>query len=425
MKQITKRTLHDLVETHLTSILSNSITIARHAKRPRRTIQMSDILTALKLEGTPLHLATNAGYTDNTPIDLNDFLDRELHQKNDDDEDEELLDDNGDDDNNHNGSNINVSGHEDVPSEMGMVMHWLAVEGKQPATPLNPINISNTNDNRVDGVSNYTPDTNNTTVSTDQYAIENGDITEEIHNENVAIRNLLPRLLSEELQLYFTRITLALQKGDTQAQDAALLRLRFDSGIQELVPFFFNFLTPTGNAQMADVQRSRLRIQCVHNLALNPHVHLELYLEKVVPLVLNCIVPKKLSFSPYDHWKLRDEASRTLLAVWKIFGEKYANFQSSVIRVLCEALSHGVESRYGALVALSDLGPKVVDAVVLPNIGAFWTECERELKQCKDDGVRFSFYRLQDALLVRLYCFNNHPHFCVCVYLFCQSVSFC
>ena len=84
------------------------------------------------------------------------------------------------------------------------------------------------------------------------------------HDENtVAVWDLLPHLLSEELQLYFTRIAYALQKGDAKAQDAALLRLRYDSGIQELVPFFLSFLTPTTNAQMANVQQSLLRIQCI------------------------------------------------------------------------------------------------------------------------------------------------------------------
>ena len=162
-----------------------------------------------------------------------------MNQQNDKDDDEELLEEDGEDDKQKNNIHDCGGGHEDVPSEMGMVMHWLAVEGMQPATLLNPITITNTNDNVVDSTSVSNPGVN-TTVSGDD-SNDNGDITNEIHNENVAIQNLIPWLLFEELQLYFTRIILALQKGDTQAQDAALLRLRFDSGIQELVLFFFNF----------------------------------------------------------------------------------------------------------------------------------------------------------------------------------------
>lgn len=360
MNQTTKRTLNELVEAHLTSIISNSISIARHSKRRCRTVHASDVLSALRLEGSSLELSTNAGYTDNTPVDLNEFLDRDI--------DEQM----------------------EAPVEIGMVMHWLAVEGRQPATPFNPVRSSQDGNGAIVSDKEYEGDDN-----------EDEDASgSDANNGNVSVRNLLPRLLSEDLQLYFIRITNTLRHGDTQAQDAALQRLRYDGGIQELVPFFLNVLTPTANSQMANVQYSRLRIQCIHNMILNPHIHLELYLEKVVPLIINCIVPKKLSFSPYDHWKLRDEASYTLLTVWNIFGEKYSNFRSNVIRILCTALTKGNESQYGALIALSDLGPKVVDAVVLPTIDTFWTDCETQLNRCQDNGVRFGLQRVQDALLV-------------------------
>ncbi len=407
MKQNTKRALNNIVETYLTSVISNSITIARHSKRPRRTIQSSDILAALKIEGTPLILPTNAGYTDNTPVDLNKFLNDGINgsdNNNDFDDDE---DDNHNTNENGNGSSDSTSTvpSTTAPSEMGMVVHWLAVEGKQPMTHLNPLSIlkqqrqkemeERERRNKNENMNNGDRDSGDSTAAS-------GDMYANNDESNVAVWDLLPHLLSEELQLYFTRIAYALQRGDAKAQDAALLRLRYDSGIQELVPFFLSFLTPTNNAQMANVQQSLLRIQCIRNLILNPNVHLELHLHQVVPLVLNCIVPRKLSTGPYDHWKLRDEASLTLLSVWNVFGEKYAVFQPGVIRQLCKALGHGLESRYGALVALSDLGPKVVDSFVLPVVGKFWTDCEEQLKKCTDDGgLRFSLYRLQDALLVR------------------------
>lgn len=370
MKENTKRTLEALVESHLISVISNAISISRHSKRSRRTILASDVLTALKLEGTPLDLPTNAGYSDNTTVDLNAFLNGETNQQ--------LQD--------------------DPPSEMGMVMHWLAVEGRQPVTPLNPIALLTYTSRNEKGQKQ-----NNHGYRNGNEIDDSDTFTEKHNEEQVAIRNLQERLLSEELQLYFNRITFALRNGDAQAQDSALLRLRYDSGIQELVPFLISFLTPTADAQMADVQRSRLRIQCIHNLALNPHLHLELNLQQILPLIMNCIVPKKLSYNPYDHFKLRDEASRTLLEFWLIFGEKYVSLQPNVIDVMCQALSSSyLESRYGALVALSDLGPKVVDAVVLPNVAKFWIDCEMQLKNCLDDGVRFGLHRLQDALLVRL-----------------------
>ena len=282
-------------------------------------------------------------------------------------------------------------------------MHWLAVEGTQPKTPLNPLSVSTAEE--AEDCSNDVD-----VLDASEGKIENGSSRSSRNSykntDNVAIRNLLPRLLSEELQLYFTQITMTLQRNDDpQAQDAAILRLRNDK-IQELVPFFFNFLTPKDNAQVANVQQSLLRIQCVHSLALNPYIHLELYLEKVILLVMNCIVPKTLSFSQYDHWKLRDEASRTLLAIWKIFGEKYASLQPSVIRILCEALTHGLESRYGALVALGNLGAKVVDAVVLPHVGRFWTECEMQLQQTQDPGIRYALQRVLDAILVSKFSFS-------------------
>jgi len=387
MKQNTKRTLNDLVQSHLYSIVASSLTISRHSKRPRQNnsiLTSNDVLTALQLEGVPLQLPTNAGFTDTTPIDLNSYLETDIGEVDDGvDEDEGIQ----------------------PPSEVGMTMHWLAVEGKQPAIPLNPPSAYRKL-NIIEEDENSGGERGGAFVQ--ERIGTNSDIGNGSSNSvNVAVWNLMPRLLSEDLQLYFTRITLALERNDPQAQDAALLRLKYDSGIQELVPFFLSFLTPQKNIDMADVERSRLRIRCVHNLILNQHVHLELHLQQILPMVLNCIVPRKLSFSPYDHWVLRDEASRILLAIWNVFGEKYAGLKSGVIRELIKALSHGLDSHglgscYGALVALSGFGPKVVDSHVLPVVAQFWVNFQVKLELCQDNGIRFGLHRLQDALLYGL-----------------------
>ena len=272
MQATAKTTLASLVQDHITSVVNEAVCIGRHAKRARhhgeytvrRRLHADDINLALQWRGSSKLYGTSVVVPNEKDsvkkVDLNTYLKSEMSER--------------------------------APSELGMTMHWLAVDGNQPSIPQNPTK-----------------------------QIHTAIVKEEnsLDKESVRVRQLLPRLLSEELQLYFTRITLAMDKGDAtpldmQQQDAALLRVSRDAGLQELVPFFIQYLAKHIYLHIGSPQHLRTLMRLTRSLLLNPHAHLELHLHQLLPPIVSCIVAKTLCTAPADnHWALRDEAAQTLL----------------------------------------------------------------------------------------------------------------
>jgi transcription initiation factor TFIID subunit 6 len=277
MQANAKTTLSALVEEHVSLLIREAISVQRHAKRARfhqtsendgvlrKRLHADDINLALQWRGSEKLYATGTvvpTMEDSTrKVDLNAYIKAEMQVK--------------------------------APSEVGLTMHWLAVDGSQPAIPQNPTQdasmvhrISDDDDDDPDGVS---------------------------------VRQLLPRLLSEELQLYFTRITMAVDKGgatpeDRRSQDSALAKVAQDAGLQELVPFFVRYLSKHLYKSLGNPGHCRTLIRLTRSLLLNSHLHLELHLHQLLPALMTCVVAKKLAHQRADnHWALRQEAATTLL----------------------------------------------------------------------------------------------------------------
>ena len=96
---------------------------------------------------------------------------------------------------------------------------------------------------------------------------------------------------------------------------------------------------------------------CVHTqaaraLVANPHVHLEPYLQQLIPAVMTCLVAKRLGSGPTeDHWALRDSAASLLSLVCTRYGEACPNVQPRICRTLLSALrddARALTTHYGA-----------------------------------------------------------------------------
>lgn len=345
MKTGVKKTIRSIVEEHMTTVVRNAITMQRHSKRPRRTLHSSSVKLALAA------LQNDGNATSNTPlvtvqtnkVDLNALLSSEIPVQ--------------------------------PPSELGMTLHWLAVEGHQTTSMYNPSEDQESRKRKTHD-------------------------SAEAHDSAVALRQLLPRLVSDELQLYFTRIIHTLNTDP----DAAIKRLSSDSGIQELIPFFTRYITTTFHQNMNNTEQCRLMIQCVDSLIRNGNIHLELHLDQLLPRILTCVVAKKIGGENDNHWFLRDEASDVLVRTCTLFGDKYGNLRGKVIQALCRALDlskNGPDAWYGAVVGITKFGAKTVDAFILPLVSQ-WNVFEAIISGDADEETKYSVCRCQDALLYAL-----------------------
>lgn len=375
MQATAKTTLASLVEDHLTSLVREAICVQRHAKRARfhqtseddgvirRRLHAEDINLALQWRGSEILYATGTVLPttndSNKKVDLNAYLKSEMQDR--------------------------------PPSEIGLTMHWLAVDGTQPHIPQNP----SSSQAQAESVVHRVEDDDDQLT---QY---------QEHQQGVRVRQLLPRLLSEELQLYFTRITLALEKGgsnptDRQQQDDALARVARDAGLQELVPFFIQYLAKQLHLHVGHPEHCRTLIRLTRSLLINPHVHLELHLHQLLPAVMTHVVAKNLStMLEGNHWALRNEAAQTLRQACDLFGEKYASLKATVLKKLCEAIGDDrpLTTIYGGLVGIALFGPKAVDAFVLPVAIHYWNAWGAALDKTGGLLARCEIQECQQAML--------------------------
>jgi hypothetical protein len=257
MQAAAKAELASLVKEHLTSLVREAICVQNHAKRARfhetsdddgvirHRLHADDINLALQWRGSNVLYATGTTIPKTTDshrrVDLNAYLQEEMQER--------------------------------PPSEIGLTLHWLAVDGEQPRIPQNP---PKTLANRVeDDEEEFYHDDNDDYDDGDDdnldSSVKKNKATRPI--DDVQIRQLLPRLVSEELQLYFRQITMALERGgstieDRQAQD--------DSGLQELVPFWVQYLVQHLHSHMGHPEHCRTLLRLARSLLNNPYLHLEL-----------------------------------------------------------------------------------------------------------------------------------------------------
>lgn len=295
MQSATQATLSSLVEQHLTSLIREAATVNRHSKRGgkisasslhdthehkpqhdqqrkrRRLIHHDDVNMALLWRGSE-KLYVSGVVTPPSEDEKSSKSNKLTH----------LM------------QNVNVEGDvstlansstvpridlnaylssENVlrpPSEMGMTLHWLAVDGVSPLIPMN--DVYNQYRREVTGE--------------DMHGGE--DVSETLHLDNnedadssIRIRELQHRLLSEELQLYYSRVTSALAspKSTSEVVSTALHGIRYDKGIQELVPFLCRFvasgLMEKKNLRNTDYARRLVRV--FDALLENRSLHLDLH----------------------------------------------------------------------------------------------------------------------------------------------------
>lgn len=274
-----------------------------------------------------------------------------------------------------------------APLETSVVVHWLAVEGVQPAIPENA---------PIEGFA-----VPQDTKKPDAEAPGRKD--EDIR---VDVKASVKHVLSRELQLYFAKITeLILNGAEPSLLKAALASLATDSGLHSLVPYFTQFISDEVTRSLDEFPLLFSLMRAVQSLLLNPHIHLEPYLHQLMPAVITCLVAKRLGGNSLeDHWPLRDFTASIVAFICRRFGSAYLNLQPRVTRTLLHAFmdpKRAITQQYGAIQGLAALGPRVVRLLVLPNLETYilLLAPEMDMKSQPNEIKRYEALRVYGALL--------------------------
>ena len=171
------------------------------------------------------------------------------------------------------------------PQEVGLTVHWLAVNGQQPRIPQNPMERPRRG-RAVAGLVNRYDENDDDDLESEAAAAEDVISPAAVAKKgSVQVNQLRAQLLSEELQLYFVRVTSALERGGAtptarRQQDAALASVGRDTGLQELVPFLVHYILNSYEAHIGNPEQSHTLVRLVQALLVNPHLHLELHVSQ-------------------------------------------------------------------------------------------------------------------------------------------------
>lgn len=227
-------------------------------------------------------------------------------------------------------------------------LHWLAVDGVQPMIAENPM----------------------------LPASQAGDLGDH------------PQLPKELCQLYY-RVTGILMTSDLESPGLrqVLTVLREDKGLQELLPYFSQFIQREVKANSKSLNILRILMLATDALWNNPNVHVQYHLQQMLPAVFTCVVASKLcqpstatgsSGSKDDHWTLRKYAAKIIANMCINYADVFPDLQARVCKTYCDALESGKSPAtiYGGIVGLCSLGEEVIRHLLLPKVPVIMLKME-------------------------------------------------
>jgi transcription initiation factor TFIID subunit 6 len=278
-----------------------------------------------------------------------------------------------------------------VPADVTYTAHWLAVEGVQPAIPQNP---------PVTAAVNEAAAAAGVKPSVVAAASQGANATLG-SNPGVVVKEMVRHVLSRELQRYFQDVKEGVKGSSEEFRQQVLDGVRQDPGLYQLVPYFAQYVQDqvTSNLKNTTVLTNVLRF--VEALVLNATLFLEHYLHQFMPAVITCVVGHKLGECAGDdrHWDLRVRAARLTGLICRKYTNKCNDIQARVTRTMVSAFlepTKPLTTRYGAVVCLAALGPRVVELFLLDNAKEFQCLLGPSLE---NEHTRADAMRVKDALL--------------------------
>ncbi|XP_057540477.1 transcription initiation factor TFIID subunit 6-like isoform X1 [Amaranthus tricolor] len=273
-----------------------------------------------------------------------------------------------------------------APLDTSISVHWLAIEGVQPAIPENP----------PPSMEALAPLSDGKKLEYKEEAIP------------IDIKFPVKHVLSKELQLYFDKVLeLTTRNSDTLLFKKALRSLATDPGLHPLVPYFACFIADelqvSRNLRKLSLLFGLMHLVC--SLLQNPHIHIEPYVHQLMPSVITCMVTKRLGNRYSDnHWELRNFAANLVARICQRFGHVYHNLQPRITRTLLHVFLDPKKTwpqHYGAIQGLAALGPSVVRMLILPNLEPYMQLLvpEMQLEGQKNEIKRQEAWQVYGALL--------------------------
>mmetsp|Transcript_2881 Transcript_2881/g.3014 ORF Transcript_2881/g.3014 Transcript_2881/m.3014 type:complete len:454 (+) Transcript_2881:205-1566(+) len=199
-----------------------------------------------------------------------------------------------------------------------------------------------------------------------------------------------PLSLPKEIQHFYYRTTGLILACDHATLPPILEALHSDIGLQELVPYFSQFIYQQIRANTRSLPVLKALIGTTSALLSNKTIHMEFHLQQLLPAIFTCIVAGKLSTSPgEDHWILRSTAAQVVASACRKYSVLFPDLQARVCKTYVDALilslnttSKGKDNKekdvekqtsvlgtmYGGIVGIQALGHTAIRSLLLPKV---------------------------------------------------------
>ncbi|CDF35712.1 unnamed protein product [Chondrus crispus] len=261
----------------------------------------------------------------------------------------------------------------ELPLEVTVNAHWLAVDGKQPAISQNPMK------------------------QTQREELESGkresDGTDG-EGTQVEVRAPLKHDLTRELQLYFQHVQDAIFGEDVGQLEACLNSISEDAGIAVLLPYLTKFVKDSVQRSIRDLRVLFSVMRLVRAMLENEvFSELERYLHQLLPAVMSCVVGKRLCRNPREnHWALRDYTAGLLREICgTAYAKGYVGVQQRIVKTFVDALKdvkRPLTTHYGAIVGITCLGKHTVEGVVVPLLKGYLPKIIGLVEDVRQKSVR-------------------------------------
>lgn len=274
-----------------------------------------------------------------------------------------------------------------VPRELTMTAHWLAVEGVQPSIPQNPTSAAETGSQK-----------NGATELLPKGAGANPYLPALTGMDNPTVKPLVKHVLSQELQLYFGKITQALlDETSEEYRQAAMSSLRSDPGLHQLLPYFVQFIAEKVTHNLGDIFVLSMALHMADCLLDNKALFVDPYISGLISPILTCLLSPKigskeatnpaLAAKPLDHYSLRNLAASLLGRIAQAYQKSLKALKPRLVRT---CLKHLLDPKkplcvhFGALRGINAVaGREAIAVLVVPNL----SEYSVLLQEAKDKGA--------------------------------------
>ena len=195
-----------------------------------------------------------------------------------------------------------------------------------------------------------------------------------VFEKNQLVRDVVPN----KLQLFFVKVVDLIRDDMPFKRDSALLYLQTEIGIQQLIPYFLQFIIGNMTLYYKNVGLMENLLKMTKSLINNEHICSDIYVHPFLRIVFSALLGNDYtSIFNGDDSKLREHAAEVLSLLVSKYESSYNGIREVSLNSLIKTLFNpnvSIMAQYGALCGIETIGIRsnsLINKNILPHLKYF------------------------------------------------------